>query len=102
MTSKTASLSLTHLFQPPRLPADGPPPLLLLLHGYGSNERDLIGLAPYLDSRFQIMSARAPHMLMPDGYAWFELGWTDTDITINFQQAEQSRALLIGFLAQVL
>jgi phospholipase/carboxylesterase len=102
MTAKTALLSLTHLFQRPRQPVDGPPPLLILLHGYGSNERDLIGLAPYLDPRFQIVSARAPQMLMPDGYAWFELGWTATDITINFQQAEQSRALLIDFIAEAL
>src|SRR5215212_9223188 len=95
-------LSLTHLFHQPRQPSDGPPPLLILLHGLGSNERDLVGLAPYLDPRFQIVSARAPHSLMPDGYAWFEIGWTSTDITIDFQQAEQSRALLIGFIAEVL
>src|SRR5215216_7137588 len=103
MASSThaAALSLTHLFQPPHRPVDHPP-LLLLLHGYGSNERDLVGLAPYLDPRFQIVSARAPHSLMPDGYSWFEIGWTATDITINFQQAEQSRALLIGFIAEVL
>ena len=95
-------LSLTHLFHQPRRPSDDPP-LLILLHGYGSNERDLIGLAPYLDRRFQIVSARAPHMLMPDGYAWFELSWTAAnDIIINFQQAEQSRTLLIGFIAEVL
>jgi phospholipase/carboxylesterase len=102
MFPKSASLSLTHLFQPPRRPSDGPPPLLVLLHGYGSNEHDLIGLAPYLDPRFQIVSARAPHTLMPGGYAWFELTWTATDITIDFQQAEQSRALLTGFIADVL
>ena len=103
MTAKTASLSLTHLFQPPRQPADGPPPLLLLLHGYGSNERDLIGLAPYLDPRFQIVSARAPQTLSPDSYAWFELGWTvANDIVINFQQAEASRSRLLGFLSEVL
>jgi len=103
MTPKTASLALTHLFQPPRRPSDGAPPLLILLHGLGSNERDLIGLAPYLDPRFQIVSARAPHTMVPDGYAWFELGWTAAnEITINFQQAEQSRALLIGFIAEAL
>ncbi len=95
-------LSLTHLFQPPRQPSDSPP-LLILLHGYGSNERDLVGLAPYLDPRFQIVSVRAPHTLVSDGYAWFELGWTvANDITVNFQQAEQSRALLLGFLAELL
>src|SRR5215212_748376 len=96
-------LSLTHLFHQPRQPSDGKPPLLILLHGYGSHERDLVGLAPYLDPRFQILSARAPHMLMPDGYGWFELSWTAAnDVIINFQQAEQSRTLLIGFIAEVL
>jgi len=102
MTAKKAALSLTHLFQQPRHPPDGPPPLLLLLHGLGSNERDLVGLAPYLDPRFQIVSLRAPHSLMPDGYAWFELGWTANDVMINFQQAEQSRVLLVGFIAEAL
>jgi phospholipase/carboxylesterase len=102
MTAKTASLSLTHILQQPRRPSGDSPPLLLVLHGYGSNEQDLIGLAPYLDPRFQIISARAPHMLMPDGYAWFELSWTATDITINFQQAEQSRVLLMSFIAEAL
>jgi phospholipase/carboxylesterase len=102
MTAKTASLSLTHLFQSPRRPTDGPPALLLLLHGYGSNERDLIGLAPYLDPRFQIVSARAPHPLMQDGYGWFEISWTATDITIDAQQAEQSRVLLLRFIAEAL
>jgi phospholipase/carboxylesterase len=96
------SLSLTHLVQQPRVPTDGRPPLLIVLHGYGSNEHDLFGLAPYLDMRFQIVSARAPHMLMPGGYAWFELGWTATDIIINAEQAERSRALLIGFIAEAL
>jgi phospholipase/carboxylesterase len=102
MTTKTASLSLTHLFQPSRRPADGPPPLLILLHGYGSNERDLVGLAPYLDPRFQIVSARAPHPLMQEGFAWFEISWTATDIAIDFQQAERSRALLMRFIAEAL
>jgi phospholipase/carboxylesterase len=96
------TLSLTHLVQQPRRRSAGPPPLLIVLHGYGSNEHDLFGLAPYLDARFQIVSPRAPHMLMPGGYAWFELGWTATDIVINAEQAERSRALLIGFVGEAL
>jgi phospholipase/carboxylesterase len=102
MTTKPASLSLVHLFQPSRQPSASPSPLLLLLHGYGSNQHDLIGLAPYLDPRFQIVSARAPYTLEPGSYAWFDLGWTATDITINFQQAQQSRALLVKFIAEAL
>src|SRR5258707_1243339 len=102
MTAKTAALSLTHLFQQPRQSSDGPPPLLILLHGLGSNEHDLVGLAPYLDPRFQIVSARAPYTLTPGSYAWFELGWTATGITIDPRQAEQSRVLLVGFIAEAL
>jgi phospholipase/carboxylesterase len=102
MPPKPAPRLLIHLLQQPRQPSDGPPPLLIVLHGLGSNEHDLIGLAPYLHPRFQIVSARAPYTLTPGSYAWFELGWTATDISINFQQAEQSRALLINFIAEVL
>jgi phospholipase/carboxylesterase len=39
---------------------------------------------------------------MQDGFAWFEISWTATDIAIDFQQAEQSRALLMRFIAEAL
>jgi phospholipase/carboxylesterase len=51
---------------------NGPPPLLLMLHGFGSNEHDLMGLAPYLDPRFHIVSARAVYDIGM-GYAWYYL-----------------------------
>ena len=47
----------------PQLVGDQPPPLLLMLHGYGSNERDLFDLGEYVDPRLHIMSARAPLQL---------------------------------------
>jgi phospholipase/carboxylesterase len=95
-------LSLIHLVQQPRQPSAGPPPMLLLLHGYGSNEQDLFGLAPYIDPRFLIISPRAPSSIMPGGYAWFEIGWTATGITIDPPQAERSRKQLVGFIAEAL
>lgn len=55
--------------------AEAPPagaPGLLLLHGRGSDERDLLGLAPYFDDRFVVVSARAPQRLM-NGWMWFEI-----------------------------
>ncbi len=51
-------LSLVHLVREPIVEVRNPP-LLLLLHGVGSNEYDLFGLAPYLDERFLIISVRA-------------------------------------------
>lgn len=90
-------LSLVHLAQHPSR-NDGPPPLLVLLHGYGSNEHDLFGLAPYLDERFLIVSARAPLAMMPGAYAWFELGFAEAGITIDLAQAEASRERIVAFI----
>ena len=39
-------------------------PLLVLLHGYGSNEQDLFGLRPYLPDAFVVASVRAPLSLI--------------------------------------
>lgn len=45
-------------------------PLLLLLHGYGSDEADLFGIAAYLPLEPVIASLRAPIPEGP-GFAWF-------------------------------
>ncbi|WP_375386560.1 alpha/beta hydrolase [uncultured Microbacterium sp.] len=50
-------------------------PLLVLLHGYGADERDLFGLTPYLPDEFVIAAPRAP--LAPSwpapGYSWYPI-----------------------------
>ena len=66
--------SLAHIFQPPRVDGDGPHPALIMLHGRGADEHDLIGLAPFLDSRLLIISARAPFPFpYGGGYAWYDV-----------------------------
>jgi phospholipase/carboxylesterase len=47
-------------------------PLLVLLHGVGSNERDLMGLAPGLASEWTLASLRAPLRVGP-GFGWYPL-----------------------------
>lgn len=51
-------------------------PLIVLLHGYGADERDLAGLVPYLPQQYRYASLRAPQRVpeMP-GYQWFPLRW---------------------------
>jgi phospholipase/carboxylesterase len=93
------SLALTHLVRHPSKQM-GAPPLLLLLHGIGSNEEDLIGLEPYLDERFLIVSARAPHPYGMGGYAWFEIEWTATGFVIDPAQAEASRKQIVQFIGE--
>ncbi|MGC5221276.1 alpha/beta hydrolase [Micromonospora sp. DT81.3] len=50
-------------------------PLLVLLHGYGADERDLFGLVPYLPPEFVVAAVRAP--LAPPwpapGYSWYAI-----------------------------
>jgi phospholipase/carboxylesterase len=92
MSASTPELPLAHRVRRPRA-AGGAPPLLVLLHGYGSNEEDLIGLAPYLDERLLMVSARAPLMLMPGSYAWFEIAFTPQGIAVDpYQAALSARA----------
>jgi phospholipase/carboxylesterase len=83
--------------EPRRRDAAGRPPLLLLLHGIGSDEADLFGLAPLLDPRFHILSLRAPNR-MPPGYAWYEVHFSVQGPTLRPEHVESSRRLLIRFL----
>ncbi|BCT75669.1 phospholipase [Sinomonas cyclohexanicum] len=48
-------------------------PLIVLFHGYGSNEADLMGLAGYFPEEFTVASLRAPQMLAPGAYQWFPI-----------------------------
>jgi len=97
----TQTLSLTHLIREPKTRSANPP-LLLLLHGVGSNERDLFELAPHLDERFFVVSARAPITLSAGSYAWFHVEFTpDNRIIINPDDAEASRELLLKFIDEL-
>src|SRR6476660_9288427 len=62
------------LFQVERAAAGEPEGLLVLHHGRGTDERDLIGLADFLDpeGRLRIVSPRAPLQLPGSpGYHWY-------------------------------
>lgn len=49
-------------------------PLVVLLHGYGADERDLAGLIPYLPQEFRYASLRAPEPVPGmGGFQWFPL-----------------------------
>lgn len=47
-------------------------PLVILLHGRGADETDLIDIAGRLPARFAFASVRAPVALPEGGYTWFE------------------------------
>jgi len=96
-------LSLKHLVQGARqAPSAGErPPLLVLLHGVGSNEYDLFGLASYLDPRFVIVSARGPLVhAQSGGAAWYPVTFTPTGLTADESFAVGSRDSIAAFLPE--
>lgn len=55
--------------------AEGPDgrPLLLLLHGFGSNENDLPGIVSHLGDGWDWLSLRGPYDIGGGGAAWFPI-----------------------------
>ncbi len=74
------------------------PPILVLLHGLGSNEHDLMGLAPELDPRLLVVAIRGPVEIGTNAYAWYEVTWDADGIHGNSEQALASRDLVMETL----
>jgi phospholipase/carboxylesterase len=70
---------LTVIHQAPRKPGPGKPPLLVLLHGHGADEKDLLPIVARLDPRLAIASLRAPIQIRQGGYSWLS-GNTEADL----------------------
>jgi phospholipase/carboxylesterase len=85
-------LSLNYLVRQPS-PNTDKPPLMIMLHGYGSNEEDLFSFARELPAEFLIISARAPISLGFGSYAWYSINFeADRD---NFSNLDEARAALL-------
>lgn len=88
-------MNLTYLVRRPIGDTTHRPPLLILLHGLGSNEEDLFALAPHFDERFLVLSLRAPFEMAPGYYRWFDRSETPSGRVIDQQELEASRKMLI-------
>jgi len=96
------NLSLFHLTRPAK-DTTKKAPLLLLLHGYGSNEEDLISFASELPEEYFIVSARAPFDLQPYGHAWYAIHFTpDNEKFSNDDEARISRDLIAKFIDELI
>lgn len=70
----------------PKQPTNDPP-VLVMLHGRGTDEHDLLGLQEYLDPRFEIHSLRAPFEYEWGGYTWFRMSDALTPVTEDLQNS---------------
>jgi len=95
-----SELSLDHVTRPSILKENAP--VLIMLHGYGSDENDLFGFASEMPEELFIISARAPYPIQPYGNAWYAINfdaemnkWNDNE------QALKSRDLIAKFIDEV-
>ncbi len=95
------SLTLEHIVRKPQVTSTTPAPLLLLLHGLGSNENDLFSFASQLDPRYLVVSVRAPLAYGYGGFAWFNLNFTTGMPAADMIQFEQSRVKIMRFLEEL-
>ena len=94
-------LSLEYKVREPKILLDKNP-LLLLLHGYGSNEDDLFSFASELPDEYYVISARAPYDLQYGSYAWYAINFdADQNKFSDQSQAVLSRDLVVKFLEEL-
>lgn len=95
------ALPLYHIIQKSTLTENAP--LLIMLHGYGSDENDLFSFASELPEELFIISVRAPYPMQPFGNAWYAINfdaekgkWSDNE------QAIESRDLIAKFIDEAM
>ena len=95
------NLSLEYKIREPKIKLDKNP-LILLLHGYGSNEEDLFSFATELPEEYYIISARAPYDLQYGSYAWYAINFdADQNKFSDHEQAKVSRDIIAGFIDEL-
>ena len=77
-------------------------PLIVLIHGYGSNEEDLFSFASELPNEYYIVSVQAPYEVPPYGFAWYAISFdADMNKFSDDAQAIESRDLLVKFIEEI-
>jgi phospholipase/carboxylesterase len=95
-------LSLNYLIKHPKTPTEKAP-LLLLLHGYGSNDADLFSFAKELPDEYLVVSAQAPYDMGYGSYAWYAINFdADENKFSDLEQAKSSRDLIVNFINELI
>ncbi len=95
-------LSLEHVIRESSIRSDKAP-LLIMLHGYGSDENDLFSFSSDLPEELFIISLKAPYSLEPSGHAWYAINFdSDQNKWSNTEQAIKSRDLVTKFIDEAI
>jgi len=98
----SSNISLKHLTRQPRSDQPGKPPVVILLHGWGSNEADLMGLAEFIDDSYFVISLRAPLEMGPNAFGWFILTGAPGRIDFDDADAHAARDLVVQVIDEII
>jgi len=79
---KKQQLPLEYNYQGPEIDSDKAP-VIILLHGYGSDHNDLFSFAPYLPKTHHIIALKAPLAMPGQGNAWYSIYFEAGDSKFN-------------------
>lgn len=95
------TLSLEHNYRPSNLGDNAP--VIIMLHGFGSDENDLFSFASELPSEYAIVSLKAPIPMQPFGNAWYNIYFDSNDGKFSDdEQAIQSRELVTRCIDEII
>jgi phospholipase/carboxylesterase len=95
-------MSLHYIIKEPKIKLDKNP-VLILLHGYGSNEEDLFSFATELPETYYVISVRAPYEMGYGSNAWYAINFDANENKFSdIPQAQQSRDLIADFIDELI
>ena len=96
-------LQLEHRYKASNLNDPKNAPLIIMLHGYGSDENDLFSFASELPSKYAIISLKAPYSLNPHGNAWYAIHFDNVDGKwSDDKQAINSRDRVVSVINEII
>src|SRR6516164_689677 len=93
-------LSLKYLFREPKV-RSSKRKAIILLHGVGSNEKDLFSFADQLPDNCYIISPRGQFILSEGRYAWYNVDFSTGKPIINKEQEASSRDAISAFVKEI-
>ncbi|HEY3874106.1 MAG TPA: hypothetical protein VGM92_01395 [Candidatus Kapabacteria bacterium] len=77
-------------------------PALVVLHGYGTDEHDLLPLAEKIGVGYLVISLQGPIELNNGGHSWYDLAQTPSGIIPDDFSRHQSEDILLAALPRII
>lgn len=91
-----------HELRLPQLNSGKKAPLLIMLHGRGSNEKDLFPFADHVDNRLIVVTPRGPLTLGNNKFAWFDLSFKEGKFHYIESEIDTHRKMILEYVDQLI